>query len=103
MVCTGTHTVTQADLNAGTFGDNACANATGATQACAPDTVTGDQNKTLSITKTDSLNPAHYDTVGQVITYTITALNVGTGPATNVQIGRPHTICAMPAKGRRSP
>jgi uncharacterized repeat protein (TIGR01451 family) len=77
MVCTGTHTVTLADLNAGTFGDNACANASGATQVCATDTVTGTQTKTLSITKTDSLNPAHYDHVGQVITYTITATNTG--------------------------
>jgi hypothetical protein len=80
ITCTGTHSVTQADLNAGTFGDNACADATGATEACAPDTVTGDQTRTLSITKSDDLNPAHYDHVGQVITYTITATNTGNVP-----------------------
>src|SRR4029077_10472397 len=36
MTCTGTHTVTQGDLNAGNFHDVACADAPGATQACAP-------------------------------------------------------------------
>ena len=44
MTCTGTHAVTQADLNAGNLHDLACADATGATQVCAPDDVPGVQN-----------------------------------------------------------
>ena len=54
ITCTGTHTVTQADLNAGTFGDNACADATGATEACAPDTVTGAPLNVSQITPTQT-------------------------------------------------
>src|SRR4029077_21095501 len=86
ITCTGTHTVTLADLNAGQFDDTACANATGASQVCAPDTVPASQTKTLSITKTDNLNPAHYDHVGQVITYTITATNTGNVTLSNVTV-----------------
>src|SRR5947207_6790039 len=41
MTCALTHTVTQADLNSGNVHDVACANAPGATQACAPDDVPG--------------------------------------------------------------
>ena len=82
MVCTGTHSVTLADLNAGSFDDTACANATGATQACAPDTVPASQRRTLSITKDNTFKDANgiqfkYDHVGQVIGYTITATNTG--------------------------
>jgi len=78
MSCTGTHTVTQADLNAGNFHDVACADATGATQACAPDDVPGTLTRTLSITKDD--DTASYDHVGQVITFTIVATNTGNVP-----------------------
>ena len=75
MTCTGTHTVTQADLNAGKFDDTACANASGATEACADDTVPGVQSPALSITKV--ANPTTYNAVGQTITYTIVATNTG--------------------------
>jgi uncharacterized repeat protein (TIGR01451 family) len=70
--------VTQADLNAGEFDDTGCADAPGATQACAPDSVPGVQTKTLSITKTD--DTVSYDHVGQVITFTLTATNTGNVP-----------------------
>jgi uncharacterized repeat protein (TIGR01451 family) len=75
MVCTGTHTVTQADLNAGKFDDTACANASGADEACANDTVPGDQNPSLSITKVAT--EGSYSAVGDVIHYTIVATNTG--------------------------
>ncbi len=75
ITCTGTHTVTQADLNAGKFDDTACANATGATEACADDTVPAIQSPALSITKV--ANPTTYNAVGQTITYTIVATNTG--------------------------
>ena len=75
MTCTGTHAVTQADLNAGNLHDVACADATGATQVCAPDDVPGVQNPALSITKV--ADPTTYNAVGQTITYTIVAKNTG--------------------------
>jgi uncharacterized repeat protein (TIGR01451 family) len=75
ITCTGTHTVTQADLDAGKFDDTACANATGAQQVCADDTVPASQNPHLAITK--SANPTTYNAAGQVITYTIVATNDG--------------------------
>ncbi|HEV8404166.1 MAG TPA: hypothetical protein VGQ31_14145 [Candidatus Limnocylindrales bacterium] len=75
MTCTGTHTVSQADLDAGNLHDVACADATGATQACAPDDVPGVQSPALSITKVADL--ATYNAVGQTITYTIVATNTG--------------------------
>src|SRR4029078_797336 len=78
MTCTGTHTVLHADLNAGNLHDVACADATGATQVCAPDDVPGVQSKTLSITTNDTT--VSYDHVGQVITYTIVATNTGNVP-----------------------
>ena len=49
MVCTGTHTVTQADLTAGSFYDNACADASGATQVCDDDTVNGNTFTSLAL------------------------------------------------------
>ena len=79
MTCTGTHTVTQADIDAGTTSTTACVDdGAGAAQACAPDDVPAVQTKTLSITKDD--NTASYDHVGQVITYTIVATNTGNVP-----------------------
>jgi len=75
MTCTGTHTITQADVDAGHFDDVACVNGAPAAQQCAPDTVTAQQTRTLAITK--SADTASYDHVGQVITYTIVATNTG--------------------------
>src|SRR5439155_8180582 len=93
MTCTGTHTVTQADLNAGHFSDTACANAAGATQVCASKDVPGVQSKTLSITKGTATTS--YDHVGQVITYSIVATNTGNVPqditvSDTPQLGRAH-------------
>ncbi|HJQ49910.1 MAG TPA: hypothetical protein VJ838_05305, partial [Gaiellaceae bacterium] len=52
ITCTGTHTVTSADLTAGHFDDNACADAPGATEACAPDSVSGAPTIVSQITPT---------------------------------------------------
>ena len=42
----------------------------------------------LGLTKTDDLNPAKYDHVGQVVTYTLTAKNTGNMTLHNVTVSR---------------
>jgi len=81
--CTSTHTITQADIDAGSITNVACASGNGLTSnPCATATVTTTPNPALSIVK--SANPTTYDHVGQVITYTYTITNSGnvtlTGP-----------------------
>src|SRR5439155_1596556 len=73
IVCTGTHSITQGDLDAGKFADAASASSTEATATDANDEILASQTKTLGLTKADNLNPAFYDHVGQVVTYTLTA------------------------------
>ena len=77
VTCTGTHTITQEDLNNGSFTDTANATSKEATAPKAEDTILGEQKPTLGLTKTDDLNPARYNKVGQVVTYTLTATNEG--------------------------
>src|SRR5437870_996919 len=77
VVCTGTHTVTQAALDAGSFLDTGTASCTLSLHDALPISVLAAQNARLSLTKADDLNPAKYDHVGQVITYTLTAKNTG--------------------------
>jgi uncharacterized repeat protein (TIGR01451 family) len=79
LSCTASHTITQTDIDAGSFYNQACVDdgTGGAAQACDDVTTPGTQTKTLSLTKTDNLNPAKYDHVGQVVTYTLTATNTG--------------------------
>jgi uncharacterized repeat protein (TIGR01451 family) len=89
--------VTQADLNAGTFGDNACANASGATQACAPDTITGSGNPDLTISKTTT--STGFSAVGDVISYKITATNSGNVTLHGVDVTDPNgsNLVCVPA------
>ena len=77
ITCTGTHTITQADIDNGSFKDTASATSKEATAPNAEDTVTAEQKPKLGLTKTDNLNPAKYNKVGQVVKYTLTATNEG--------------------------
>jgi uncharacterized repeat protein (TIGR01451 family) len=89
ITCSASHTITQADLDAGSFYNQACVDDgadVGAAQACDDVTTTGTKNNVLGLTKTDSLNPAEYDHVGQVITYTLTATNNGNTTLHNVTV-----------------
>ncbi len=86
VVCTGTHTITQADLDAGTFTDTGSAVSNETTAPDAPDTITAMQTPTLTLSKTDNLNPAKYTTVGQVVSYTLTATNTGNVTLHNVTV-----------------
>ncbi len=75
MTCTASHTITQADIDAGHYANTSCVNATGATQACDSEDVTAEKNPALSITKTAA--PLTYSASGQVITYTYVVRNTG--------------------------
>jgi uncharacterized repeat protein (TIGR01451 family) len=88
MNCTASHTITQADLDAGSFYNQACVDdgSGGAASVCDDVTTPGTQNPALSLTKSDDLNPAKYDHVGQVVTYTLTATNSGNITLHNVSV-----------------
>jgi uncharacterized repeat protein (TIGR01451 family) len=79
--CTAEHTVTQADIDAGSYLNTACvddemgAEGAGADAACDDENTPGSQNPELSIVKDDG--GATYDEVGDVINYTIVATNIG--------------------------
>jgi hypothetical protein len=80
--------VTQADIDAGTYNNTACVDdgAGGADEACDDADVPADQNDVLTLTKSDNLNPAKYDHVGQVVTFTLTAKNEGNTTLHNVSV-----------------
>ena len=86
--CTATHTVTQADIDAGHFLNTACVSATSADQACDDADVPADQNPHLSITK--DATETGYSAVGDVIHYSITATNDGNTTLHNVVVTDPN-------------
>src|SRR2546425_360535 len=75
--CTGTHTITQADLDAGKISDTACVSSTtsGTNEPCATAAEKANQKPHLKITK--EANPTTYTHVGDVISYKIVATNDG--------------------------
>src|SRR4029077_8428801 len=85
IVCTGTHTITQADIDAGSFKDTGTVTSDEAS-ANGDDTIFAAKSTTLSLVKTDNLNPATYTTVGQVVKYTLTATNTGNTTQHNVTV-----------------
>lgn len=102
VVCTGTHTITQSDLDGGSLSDTASASGTGTAgqiiTASASDEVMAAQNLQLTLTKTDNLHT--YNSPGQVVTFTITATNSGNTTLSNVQVADSPALdgftCAAP-------
>jgi uncharacterized repeat protein (TIGR01451 family) len=92
ITCTGTHTITQEDINKGSFSDTAGAVSKEAEAPPAEDTIKGEQQAKLSLTKTDDLKPAEYEKVGQVVTYTLTATNEGNITLHNVMVSDTPTL-----------
>src|SRR5690349_20300294 len=86
ITCTASHTVTQADLDAGSYLNTACADdgEGKAAQDCDDEETPGEQNPALEVLKTDG--DATFDAVGDVINYTITVTNTGNVTLTNVAV-----------------
>ena len=75
ITCTASHTVDQADLNAGSVTNVATASAGGTTSPSDTVTVTAIQSPALTLDKTADV--ATYDSVGDVITYSYLVTNSG--------------------------
>jgi uncharacterized repeat protein (TIGR01451 family) len=96
FTCTADHTVTQDDLDAGHYFNQACADdgngdgETGADPVCDDVDTPGEQNPALDIVKDDA--GATYDEVGDVIHYTIVATNTGNVTLHDVVITDPNAV-----------
>ena len=86
IICTGTHTITQGEMDAGSFKDTGTANSTETGPTTKDDTIFSKPITQLSVDKKDDLNPNKYDHVGQVVTYTLTATNTGNVTLHNVTL-----------------
>jgi MYXO-CTERM domain-containing protein len=94
MTCSATHTFTQAELDAngspvagsGYLFNNVAATSNEGASATDSLNIPIAQGPALALTKTDDLNPGRYDHAGQVITFTLTATNIGNQTLTNVNV-----------------
>ena len=85
VVCTATHTVTQADIDAGTYANTATGDSDQTPPDSAEATVPITQRPALTVTKTPT-SAGPYDAVGKVITYSITVSNSGNQTLTGVAV-----------------
>jgi uncharacterized repeat protein (TIGR01451 family) len=101
MTCSASHAITQADIDAGSFFNQACVDdgAGGATSKCDQVTTPGSKNPHLTITKDAS--PTTFSSVGQVISYTIVATNDGNTTLAAVTVTDPNGsgLSCTPANG----
>ena len=88
ITCTATHTVTQADIDAGHYLNMACVSATDATATCDDADVPSVKNPHLTIVK--DATETSFSAVGDVIHYSITATNDGNTTLTNVIVTDPN-------------
>src|SRR5262249_5520816 len=87
MVCTGTHSVTQSDLNTGLVYNLATADSDQTPPSNDDVTVPGSQTPLIQLTKTAT--ETSYSAVGNVIHYLLVAKNTGNVTLNNVQISDP--------------
>ena len=85
LTCTASHSITQADLDAGSVTNTATAKAGNTTSNAASQTVTAEQGRALTLTKTAT--PTTYTKVGDVIGYSYGVKNSG-----NVTLAGPFTV-----------
>src|SRR5262249_21450641 len=83
--CTATHTITQADLDAGSITNTATSSGNGVTSPSATATVTANQTKGLSLAK--SASPSAYSSPSTTLTYTYTITN-----SDNVTLSTPFSV-----------
>ncbi|MBI3750063.1 MAG: DUF11 domain-containing protein [Chloroflexi bacterium] len=99
ITCTASHTITQLDLDAGSFYNQACVDdgQGGAAEACDDVTTTGEQNPDLTIVK--NATEDSFGAVGDVIHYSITATNTGNVTLHNVDVTDPEVsdLACLPA------
>jgi uncharacterized repeat protein (TIGR01451 family) len=99
IVCTASHTVTQGDLDAGHFYNQACVDdgQGNAAEACDDVDTKGDQNPALDITKT--AEEQGYSEIGDMIHYTIRATNSGNVTLHDVLVTDPNVsdLLCIPA------
>ena len=84
LTCSGSYTVTQADLDRGFVDNTATADSNQTGLVSDTETVTGVQLPALTVNKTAT--PSFYDAVNDVISYTIVATNTGNVTLHNVAI-----------------
>ena len=111
ITCVATHVVTQADIDAGHYLNQACVDdgAGGAASICATKDVPSVPAPALTITK--DATEASYNAVGQTIHYSITATNSGNTTLAAVTITDPNAVLgtctpangSSRAPGQRSP
>jgi uncharacterized repeat protein (TIGR01451 family) len=99
LTCVATHTVTQADIDAGHYLNTACVSATDATATCDDADVPSAKNPQLTIVK--DVTESSYGTVGDVLHYSVTATNSGNTTLASVTITDPNAILGIctPANG----
>ena len=105
IVCTGSYTLTQADLDAGQVENTGTADSDQTPPTQAPSTVPLPQAPALALVKQGTLDttvvaPGNRADAGDMITYTLTATNVGNVTLTGVTISDPKlgTLVCTPAQ-----
>ena len=94
---TASHTVTQAEIDAGgTIDNTATVSGDDATGDSDGVTVTVDQGKSLNIVKTASVDGDTADVAGEVISYTMAVSNTGNAAIAGVDVDDPFTSDEAP-------
>ncbi len=90
LSCSASHTIVQADIDAGSFWNQACVDdgQGGAAKVCDDVTTNGEQNPALSIDKVAT--ETSYNEIGDVIHYTITVTNNGNVTLHGVDVSDPN-------------
>ena len=94
LECVATHAVTQADINLGHYSNTAFADSNQTDPVSSAATVPVVQSPALKVTKT-ATSPGPYDSVGDVVTYSISVKNTGNLSLTGVTVTDPGVGVAL--------